>query len=115
MAKLFARSEAWPWAPRSQEKGRHLSIHVEIPTPLRTYTGGLRSVQGSGASLAELLADLDLRYPGVRARLVADDGTLRRFLNIYINDDNVRFSDVLDTQLSDGDVVTIIPAVAGGA
>jgi sulfur-carrier protein len=92
-----------------------MAIHVEIPTVFRTYTGGLRSVEGSGASLAELLADLDLRYPGVRARIVTDDGMLRRFMNIYVNDDDVRFSDALSTPVAEGDVVTIIPAVAGGA
>ena len=91
-----------------------MPINVEIPTTLRDYTGGKRSVQGVGANLAELLADLDGRYPGIRGRLVAHDGKLRRFTNIYINDDNIRFQDALGSSLADGDVVTIIPAVAGG-
>jgi thiazole synthase len=90
-------------------------VQVEIPTVFRTYTRGLRSVHASGASLAELLADLDRRYPGVRSRLIADDGVLRRFMNIYVNDDPIRVADPAGIRLADGDVVTIIPAVAGGA
>jgi molybdopterin synthase sulfur carrier subunit len=92
-----------------------MNVNVEIPTTLRDFTNGRRVVQGAGESLAELLADLDQRHPGLRARLVADDGKLRRFINIYINDNNVRFEKALESHLADGDLVTIIPAVAGGA
>lgn len=92
-----------------------MSIDVRIPTILRSYTGDAKSVEGSGATLAELLADLDSRYPGLRARLVTEEGALHRFVNVYVNDEDVRFLGALDAKLSDGDTVTILPAVAGGA
>ncbi|GLW05776.1 molybdopterin synthase sulfur carrier subunit [Microtetraspora sp. NBRC 13810] len=92
-----------------------MPIQVDIPTPLRGYTEGRRSVQADGADLVELLADLDRRYPGFRARLVTDDGKLRRFVNVYINDDDVRAGRQLDARLTDGDRVTFLAAMAGGA
>jgi molybdopterin converting factor small subunit len=92
-----------------------MSVSIEIPTVLATYTGGLRSVAATGANLAELLVDLESRHPGIRSRLVTDDGSLRRFINVYINDSNVRFEGALESPVSDGDVISIIPAVAGGA
>jgi sulfur-carrier protein len=92
-----------------------MSVFVKIPTVLRNYTGGERAVTGDGSCLADLLADLDKRHPGLRGRLVTNDGRLRGFINIYINDDDIRGRQVLDSRLADGDVVTIIPAVAGGA
>lgn len=92
-----------------------MAIDVRIPTILRSYTGGAKSVSGSGDTLAGLLADLDSRHPGLRARLVTEDGTLHRFVNIYVNDEDVRFLGALDAKVSDGDTVTILPAVAGGA
>jgi sulfur-carrier protein len=92
-----------------------MAIDVRVPTILRSYTGGAKVVSGSGDSLAELLTDLDRRHPGIRARLVTDDGGLHRFVNIYINDEDVRFLGALDAKVSDGDSVTILPAVAGGA
>ena len=90
------------------------SITVRIPTILRPLTGGEKNVEGSGATLRELLADLDSRHGGLADRVV-DDGTLRRFVNVYVNDEDVRFTGGLDTAVSDGDQVTILPAVAGGA
>jgi MoaD family protein len=92
-----------------------MPVHVQIPTILQNYTGGQRSVQASGTSLAELLAELHARYPGLRARLLTEDGRLQRFMNIYINDEDIRSRRALDSSLTDGDVVTIIPAVAGGS
>ncbi len=92
-----------------------MSIEVRIPTILRTYTGGAKSVEGSGASLDELLTDLDGHYDGIRGRLVADDGALHRFVNVYVNDEDVRFTGGLTTALKDGDNVTVLPAVAGGS
>jgi MoaD family protein len=92
-----------------------MAIEVRIPTILRSYTGGAKSVEGSGDTLADLLTDLDTRHAGIRARLITDEGTLHRFVNIYVNDEDVRFSGGLDAKLSDGDNVTILPAVAGGA
>ena len=92
-----------------------MSIEVRVPTILRSYTGGAKSVQASGDNLAELLTNLDKSYPGIRARLVTEEGTLHRFVNVYINDEDVRFLGALEAKLSDGDTVTILPAVAGGS
>ncbi len=91
-----------------------MAIEVRIPTILRSFTGGSKSVEGAGGSLADLLTDLDARHPGLRGRLITTDGTLHKFVNVYVNDEDVRFTGALDTKLSDGDSVTILPAVAGG-
>jgi molybdopterin converting factor small subunit len=91
-----------------------MAIEVRIPTILRTYTGGAKAVEGSGSTLEELFADLDGRYDGLRERLMDDSG-LRRFINVYLNDEDVRFLGGLSAQVSDGDTVTVLPAVAGGA
>jgi sulfur-carrier protein len=91
-----------------------MAIEVRIPTILRSYTGGEKTVEGSGATLADLLNDLEGRHDGLRARLVDDKG-LRRFVNVYLNDEDVRFLGGLETPVSDGDTVTVLPAVAGGA
>jgi sulfur-carrier protein len=91
-----------------------MAIEVRIPTILRTYTDGQKAVQGSGGTIDELLTDLDSRYAGVRGRIVDDSGELRRFVNVYLNDEDVRFLAGITTELSDGDNVTILPAVAGG-
>ena len=90
-----------------------MAIEVRIPTILRTYTDGARSVEGSGDTLRALIVDLDANHPGIAERIV-DDAGLRRFVNVYLNDEDVRFLDGIDTVLSDGDVVTVLPAVAGG-
>ncbi len=90
-----------------------MPVEVRIPTILRPYTGGSKSVDGSGSTLDELFADLDSRHPGLRERLV-EDGQLRRFVNVYLNDEDVRFLGGLGTAVADGDDVTILPAVAGG-
>jgi MoaD family protein len=91
-----------------------MAIEVRIPTILRSYTGGAKSVEGSGSTLSDLLADLESRHGGLRERLV-DDGGLRRFVNVYLNDEDVRFLGGLDAPVKDGDTVTVLPAVAGGA
>lgn len=91
-----------------------MAIEVRIPTILRSYTGGAKSVQGSGATLDELLTNLDKEHGGLRDRLV-DGEKLRRFVNVYLNDEDVRFLGGLETPVSDGDTVTVLPAVAGGA
>jgi molybdopterin synthase sulfur carrier subunit len=90
-----------------------MAIEVRIPTILRTYTGGAKSVEGSGATLADLLADLESRHGGLQSRLV-DDAGLRRFVNVYLNDEDVRFLGGLSVPVKDGDTVTVLPAVAGG-
>jgi molybdopterin converting factor small subunit len=81
---------------------------------LRTYTDGAKSVDASGGTLAEVIADLESRFPGIAERLL-DDGALRRFVNVYINDEDVRFLGGVDAPISDGDAVTVLPAVAGGS
>jgi molybdopterin synthase sulfur carrier subunit len=91
-----------------------LAIQVRIPTILRTYTDGAKSVEGKGDSLSALFDDLDANHPGLRGRLVTEDGSLHRFVNVYVNDEDVRFTGSLETPLNDGDSVTILPAVAGG-
>jgi molybdopterin converting factor small subunit len=90
-----------------------MAIEVHIPTILRTYTGGAKSVEGSGTTLSELIGDLESRHQGLAGRLV-DDGGLRRFINVYLNDEDVRFLGGLETPVKDGDTVTVLPAVAGG-
>jgi molybdopterin synthase sulfur carrier subunit len=91
-----------------------MAIEVRIPTILRTYTGGEKAVTGAGGTLADVLVDVDSRHPGLRDRIVDEKG-LRRFVNVYINDEDVRFMGGLETALKDGDTVTVLPAVAGGA
>jgi sulfur-carrier protein len=90
-----------------------MAIEVRIPTILRSYTDGAKSVEGGGTTLNELIGDLESRHPGLRERLIDDKG-LRRFVNVYLNDEDVRFLGGLDTTVSDGDTVTVLPAVAGG-
>ena len=92
-----------------------MSVDVRVPTILRSFTGGQKAVQGTGETLADLLTDLDAQYPGIKGRLLTDEGSLHRFVNIYINDEDVRFQGGLDAKLNSGDEVTILPAVAGGA
>jgi MoaD family protein len=91
-----------------------VAIEVRIPTILRTYTGGEKAVEGKGDTLADLLDDLESRHAGLKARLVTD-GALARFVNVYVNDEDVRFLGGLETPLKDGDSVTVLPAVAGGS
>jgi sulfur-carrier protein len=91
-----------------------MAIEVRIPTILRTYTGGEKVVDGSGTTLDELLNNLDKDHSGLRDRLV-DGEKLRRFVNVYLNDEDVRFLGGLETPVKDGDTVTVLPAVAGGA
>jgi molybdopterin synthase sulfur carrier subunit len=90
-----------------------MAIEVRIPTILRTYTAGQKAVQGSGSTLAEVVDDIDSRHPGLAGRLV-EEGGLRRFINVYVNDEDVRFTGGLQTPLDDGDEVVVLPAVAGG-
>ena len=92
-----------------------MAIEVRVPTILRSYTGGAKVVEGSGDTLDGLLTDLDGKYNGLRSRLITPEGGLHRFVNIYVNDEDVRFLGALDAKLSDGDAVTVLPAVAGGA
>ena len=90
-----------------------MAVEVRIPTILRTYTGDQKSVDATGDSLSALIDDLEASHPGLKDRLI-ENGDLRRFVNVYVNDEDVRFLGGLETPLSDGDSVTILPAVAGG-
>lgn len=90
-----------------------MSVTVSIPTILRTHTGGEKTVPAAGATLLELIDDLDARYAGIKSRLITN-GSLHRFVNVYVNDEDVRFSGGLAAAVADGDNVTILPAVAGG-
>lgn len=91
-----------------------MSVSVRIPTILRTYTGGESEVSAQGDTLAAVLDDLDANYEGIKARVLDDNGALRRFVNVYVGNEDVRFLDNLDTVVADGTQVSIIPAVAGG-
>ncbi len=91
-----------------------MSVEVKIPTILRQHTGGEARLTGEGSTLRDVLADLDARHPGLLARVVADDGSLHRFVNVYVNEEDVRYLGALETEVGDGDVVSILPAVAGG-
>jgi sulfur-carrier protein len=90
-----------------------MSVIVSIPTILRPHTGGEKCVSASGDTLQAVISDLEANYSGISERIV-DNGKLHRFVNVYVNDEDVRFSGGLDTVIADGDSVTILPAVAGG-
>jgi molybdopterin converting factor small subunit len=90
-----------------------MAVEVRIPTILRSFTGGEKAVSAEGASLQSVITNLDASYPGIGDRLLDDSG-LRRFVNIYLNDEDVRFLDGLSTPVADNDSITILPAVAGG-
>ena len=91
-----------------------MSVSVRIPTILRPYTGGASEVAADGGTLAEVIDALEVAHPGLRARVLDDDGAIRRFVNVYVNDDDVRFAEGLATATPDGTSISIIPAVAGG-
>lgn len=91
-----------------------MSVTVRVPTTLRTLTGGESSVEVEGATLAEVLDNLEAAHPGFRERLIDGDGKLRRFVNVFVADEDVRFLDGLDTAVPDGETVSLVPAVAGG-
>ncbi len=91
-----------------------MSVTVSIPTILRGHTGGEKRVSAAGTTLGAVIADLESNYGGIAERLLDTDGRLNRFVNIYVNDEDVRFSGGLETEVGEGDSVTILPAVAGG-
>ena len=90
------------------------TVRVLIPTPLRTYTGGEARVEGEGASVGAVLADLDTRYPGLNERVSESDGEIRRFVNVFVNGENVRKLQGAATPVKPGDEIGVIPAMAGG-
>lgn len=91
-----------------------MTVRVAIPTQLRVLTGGASEVQAAGSTVASLIAQLDERYPGIGERLLESPGKLRRFVNVYLDDEDVRFLEGLDTPVGEGARVAIIPAIAGG-
>ena len=91
-----------------------MSVRVRIPTPLRRFTGGAEEVGVSGATIASAIEDLEDKFPGIKERLCDEQGRVRRFVNIYVNGDDIRFLSSLDTPVKDGDEVSIVPAIAGG-
>ena len=92
-----------------------MGIKVRIPTPLRKLTNGESEVEANGADISELIDDLEKNYPGIKGKLCEENGNVRKFLNIYLNDDDIRFMDSLATEVREGDNISLIPAIAGGA
>jgi molybdopterin synthase sulfur carrier subunit len=93
---------------------QRMAVEVRVPTLLRAAAGGASSVQTDGATVREVFAELTQRFPDLADQLVDGDGGLHKFVNVYRNDDDIRYLEALDTKLADGDVVSILPAVAGG-
>ena len=91
-----------------------MATTVRIPTPLRRVTDGQDKVDAEGATLREIIESMDSRFPGIKARICDDDGNLRNFVNVFVNGEDVRFMDGVDSATSDGDEISIVPAVAGG-
>lgn len=91
-----------------------MAVEVRVPTVLRKHTDGQKAVNGSGSTVRELLDDLEASHPGFKSSIVTDSGELQRFINVYLNDEDIRFLGSLETPVADGDVVSILPAVAGG-
>jgi sulfur-carrier protein len=91
-----------------------MAVRVRVPTPLRRFTAGIDEVPAEGASIKAIIEDLERRHPGIRERMLDEKGDLRRFVNIYLNGDDIRFLDALGSKVKDGDEVSIVPAIAGG-
>lgn len=92
-----------------------MAVEVRIPTMLRSHTGGAATVEVKGSTVGEIFEELVAGHPGLAGQIVTDEGTLHKFVNVYLNDDDIRYLDKLDTKVGDGDTVSILPAVAGGA
>jgi molybdopterin converting factor small subunit len=91
-----------------------MPVEVNLPTVLRQHAGGQKTVKANGSTLGEVFEDLVRQFPGLNGQVVTEDGALHRFVNVYVNDDDVRYLDKLNTKVGDDDVVSILPAVAGG-
>jgi sulfur-carrier protein len=89
-------------------------VEIRLPTVLRSHAGGRPTVSVDGSTIGEVLVNLVAANPGMSGQVLTDDGSLHRFVNVYLNDDDVRYLDLLDTKVSDGDTISILPAVAGG-
>jgi len=92
-----------------------MAVKVRVPTPLRRFTAGVDEVPASGDSIRAVITDLERNHPGISDRLLDDHGELRRFVNIYLNGDDIRFLNQLNSTVKDGDDISIVPAIAGGA
>ena len=92
-----------------------MSVEVRVPSVLRKHTGGARITQAQGATVAAVFEDLERQFPGLKQELLNDDGQMRQFVNVYVNDEDIRYLDRLQTAVADGDQVAILPAVAGGS
>ena len=92
-----------------------MAVNVKLPTILRKHTDGAALVEGNGSTLREVLADLEGRFQGLTRNVVNEDGSLHRFVNVYLNDEDIRFLGGLDAEVGEGDVLAVLPAVAGGA
>lgn len=101
--------------PKEDKEGKFMAVKVRIPFPIQSLLGGATEVEAEGKTVREIIEDLDRRYPGVKQRLCEEDGELRRFVNIFVNDQDIRSLKGLDTELSESDEIAIIPAIAGGA
>ncbi len=91
-----------------------MAVRVRIPTPLRRFTGGSEEVSVEGSNVAQAIEDLEKKCPGIKERLCDEAGKVRRFVNLFVNNDDIRFLNSLETALKDGDEVAIVPAIAGG-
>ena len=91
-----------------------MAVQVRIPTPLRKFTDGQDTVDASGASIGAIIEDLEQKHPGLKDRICEADGSVRRFVNLYVNGDDIRFLENLESAVKDGDEVSIVPAIAGG-
>ncbi|VAV85496.1 FIG038648: MoaD and/or ThiS families [hydrothermal vent metagenome] len=91
-----------------------MTVTVRIPTPLRKITGGSDEVKIEGSNIAEVLTALEAAHPGIKERICEEDGKLRKFVNLYVNDEDIRFKDNMETSLKEGDELSIVPAIAGG-
>ena len=115
MSLLFLRQhQGHDHESGDRERRPRMSVSVRIPTILRTFTGGSAEVSADPGTLREVLASLDTAYPGLAGRIIDDAGNLRRFVNVYVGDEDVRFAKGLDTPVPAGSRVSVIPAVAGG-
>ena len=91
-----------------------MSVRVRIPTPLRRYTGGAEEVAVDAETVSAVVEDLERKFPGIKERLCDEQGRVRRFVNVYVNGDDIRFLSSLETTVKDGDEISIVPAIAGG-
>ncbi|MEK7209872.1 MAG: MoaD/ThiS family protein [Candidatus Binatota bacterium] len=92
-----------------------MMVRVRVPTPLRKFTNGADEVDAQGNNVRSLVEDLDQKFPGIKERICDESGKIRRFVNVYVNGDDIRFLQNLETSLKEGDNISIVPAIAGGA